>query len=48
MPTGLLDRAGDRDIADLYAYLRSLTGKPRRRRRAGSVSDRRKQPRARG
>jgi putative heme-binding domain-containing protein len=37
MPTGLLDRAGDRDIADLYAYLRSLTGKPRRRRRGGQA-----------
>jgi cytochrome c553 len=25
MPAGLLDRLGDRDIADLYAYLKSLT-----------------------
>jgi putative heme-binding domain-containing protein len=24
MPTGLLDRLSDRDIADLYAYLKSL------------------------
>jgi putative heme-binding domain-containing protein len=27
MPTGLLDRLGDGDIADLYAYLRSLGAK---------------------
>jgi putative heme-binding domain-containing protein len=26
MPTGLLDRFSDRDLADLYAYLRSLDG----------------------
>jgi putative heme-binding domain-containing protein len=26
MPAGLLDRLSDRDIADLYAYLRSLSG----------------------
>jgi putative membrane-bound dehydrogenase-like protein len=28
MPAGLLDRLSDRDIADLYAYLRILTAKP--------------------
>jgi putative heme-binding domain-containing protein len=27
MPAGLLDRFGDRDIADLYSYLRSLGSK---------------------
>src|SRR5207248_2077449 len=32
MPTGLLDRLSDPEIADLYAYLRSLSVKPRRRR----------------
>jgi mono/diheme cytochrome c family protein len=26
MPAGLLDRLTDREIADLYAYLRSLGG----------------------
>jgi putative heme-binding domain-containing protein len=33
MPAGLLDRASDQEISDLYAYLRSLGN------RAGSVSD---------
>jgi putative heme-binding domain-containing protein len=28
MPTGLIDRASDRDIADLYAYLKSLSAVP--------------------
>jgi hypothetical protein len=28
MPAGLLDRLGDQEIADLYAYLKSLVGKP--------------------
>jgi putative heme-binding domain-containing protein len=29
MPAGLLDKLGDRDIADLYGYLQSLSGTPR-------------------
>src|SRR5262249_23525943 len=33
MPTGLLDKLSDRDIADLYAYLRSLGDGPKKRRR---------------
>ncbi|HZT80103.1 MAG TPA: hypothetical protein VFA26_07775, partial [Gemmataceae bacterium] len=33
MPAGLLDKLSDRDIADLYAYLRSLGGPAKRRRR---------------
>jgi putative heme-binding domain-containing protein len=33
MPTGLLDKVTDRDIADLYAYLRSLGDGPKKRRR---------------
>ena len=28
MPTGLIDRASDRDIADLYAYLKNLRAVP--------------------
>ena len=33
MPTGLLDRLSDRDLADLYAYLRSLGTRSAPRRR---------------
>ncbi len=37
MPTGLLDALSGRDLADLYAYLRTLGAppKPRRRRKSG-------------
>jgi putative heme-binding domain-containing protein len=34
MPTGLLDKLSDRDLVDLYAYLKSL-GSARQRRRKG-------------
>jgi putative membrane-bound dehydrogenase-like protein len=33
MPAGLLDQLSDRDIADLYAYLRTLGHSPQNRRR---------------
>jgi putative heme-binding domain-containing protein len=33
MPVGLIDRLSDGEIADLYAYLRSLQASPRKRRR---------------
>jgi putative heme-binding domain-containing protein len=32
MPAGLLDKLSDRDLADLYAYLRSLGGPKKRRK----------------
>jgi cytochrome c1 len=33
MPAGLLDKLADRDLADLYAYLRQPAAPRKRRRR---------------